>query len=88
MKWLQGNPLGTVLVAIGGFLALLALGMAVVWNLPVSADADDTVTNNATAEVIPLVAGEAGSLDDYRIVDIALSSRIDFCGNNLCSRSV
>lgn len=69
MKWLQGNPLGTVLVTIGGFLALLALGMAVVWNLPVSADADDTVTNSATAEVIPLAAGEAGSLDDYRIVD-------------------
>ena len=69
MKWLQGNPLGIALVAVGGFLALLALGMTIVWNLPVAVDADDTVTDIAAADVTPLVAEEAGSLDDYRIVD-------------------
>ena len=69
MKWLQGNPLGIALVAIGGFLALLALGMTIVWNLPVPVDTDDTVTDVAAADVAPLVAEEAGSLDDYRIVD-------------------
>ena len=38
MKWLQDNPLGMVLAAISGLFALLALGMAIVWNLPVSTD--------------------------------------------------
>jgi len=69
MKWLQGNPLGIALVAIGGFLALLALGMTIVWNLPVTVDTDDLATDIAAADVIPLLAEEAGSLDDYRIVD-------------------
>jgi hypothetical protein len=69
MKWLQGNPLGIVLAATGGFLALLVLGMAIVWSLPVTGDADDTVTDIAAADMTPLVAEEAGSLDDYRIVD-------------------
>ena len=69
MKWLQDNPLGIALVAIGGFLALIALGMTIAWNLPVTVDADDTVTDIAAADVTPLVAEEAGSLDDYRIVD-------------------
>ncbi len=69
MKWLQGNPLGIALAATGGFLALLALAMAIVWNLSVTVDADDTVTDIAAADVTPLVAEEAGSLDDYRIVD-------------------
>jgi hypothetical protein len=69
MKWLQGNPLGIVLVAIGGFLALLVLGMAVVWNLPVTVDADDTVTEDAAVGVSPLVAEKIGSLNDYRNVD-------------------
>ena len=69
MKWLQGNPLGIALVAIGGFLALLALGMAIVWSLPVTVGADDAVTDVAPADMTPLVAEEAGSLDDYRIVD-------------------
>lgn len=69
MKWLQGNPLGIALVAIGGFLALLALGMAIVWSLPVTVGADDAVTDVAPGDMTPLVAEEAGSLDDYRIVD-------------------
>jgi hypothetical protein len=69
MKWLQGNLLGIALVAIGGFLALLALGMAIVWSLPVSVDIDDTVSDSATTEISPLVADDAGDLNDYRIVD-------------------
>ena len=35
MKWLQDNPLGMVLAGISGLFALLVLGMAIVWNLPV-----------------------------------------------------
>jgi len=68
MKWLQDNPLGIALAAIGGFLALLALGMAVVWNLPVAVDIDDAVAENVSA-IEPLVAEKAGSLSDYRVVD-------------------
>jgi len=69
MKWLQGNPLGIALAAIGGFLALLVLGMAIVWSLPVRVDVDDTASDNAAADMAPLVADEAGDLNDYRIVD-------------------
>jgi len=69
MKWLQGNPLGIALVAISGFLSLLVLVMAVVWNLPVTADTDDTVIENAAVGVSPLVAEKIGSLNDYRNVD-------------------
>jgi hypothetical protein len=69
MKWLQGNPLGIALVAIGGFLALLALGMTIVWNLPVTVDAGDTATENAAVGVSPLVAEKIGPLNDYRNVD-------------------
>lgn len=69
MKWLQGNPLGIALVSIGGFLALLALGMAIVWSLPVSVDTDDAVSDNAVVDTSPLLAAEAGDLNDYQIVD-------------------
>ncbi|MCP4048194.1 MAG: hypothetical protein GY732_19635 [Gammaproteobacteria bacterium] len=69
MKWLQGNPLGIALVAVGGLLALLALGMAIAWNLPIAVDADDMVTDNVVDDLTPLAAEDAGSLNDYRIVD-------------------
>lgn len=69
MKWLQGNPLGIALVAVGGFLALLVLGMAIVWSLPVSVDIDDTVSGDYTADTAPLIAGDAGQLNDYQVVD-------------------
>jgi len=51
MKWLQDNPLGMALTAISGIFALLALGMAIVWNLPLAVE---------TAEIEP---GESGSSD-------------------------
>ena len=69
MKWLQGNPLGIALASAGGFLALLALGMAIVWSLPVSVDTDETATESTAADTSTLVAAEAGDLNDYRIVD-------------------
>ncbi len=69
MKWLQGNPLGIALLAIGGFLALLALGMTIVWNLPVAVDTDEAVTENDVVDESLLVAEKVGSLNDYRIVD-------------------
>jgi len=69
MKWLQGNPLGIALAAFGGFLALVVLGMAIVWSLPVAVNSGDSVTENAAVDLSPLIAEEAGSLNDYRIVD-------------------
>ena len=45
MKWLQDNPLGMVLAGISGLFVLLALGMAIVWNLPVSTDAAGAETD-------------------------------------------
>jgi hypothetical protein len=69
MKWLQDNPLGLALVSIGGVLALLALGMAIVWNLPVTVDADVTESENVAANVTTLAVAEIGSLGDFRVID-------------------
>ena len=38
MKWLQDNPLGLALIALSGVFALLALGMAVIWSLPMAVE--------------------------------------------------
>jgi len=69
MKWLQDNPLGMVLAGISGLFVLLALGMAIVWNLPVS-----TETAGTEAEVMPdnqvsLATHQVGTLGEYKIIN-------------------
>jgi len=69
MKWLQDNPLGMILAGVSGVFVLLALGMAIVWNLPVSVDVDEGGSGTATTGQVNLAAREIGDLDDYRVVN-------------------
>ncbi len=48
MKWLQDNPLGMILASLSGLFALLALAIAIVWNLPVSVDTAGLETEAAS----------------------------------------
>ena len=69
MKWLQDNPVGMILAAIGGVFVLLALGMAIVWNLPVSVETAGPETEVAAAGQTDLVMHQIGALGDYRIIN-------------------
>lgn len=69
MKWLQDNLLGMILAATCGVLLLLALGMAIVWNLPVSIDTDGAEAQNTSGNDTSLAARKIGALGDYQIVN-------------------
>lgn len=69
MKWLQDNPLGMLLAAISGLFALLALGMAIVWNLPVSVEPIGTETEIADGNATNLAAHEIGTLSEYLVIN-------------------
>ena len=69
MKWLEGNPLGMVLVAISGVFALMVLVMGIVWTLPVSVDAVDIETENSTGSNTTLAANKIGSLGEYQVIN-------------------
>jgi hypothetical protein len=68
MKWLQDNPLGMILAGTSGVFALLALGMAIVWNLPVSVDAEEGGSDATPASQVSLAAREIGDLTEYEVV--------------------
>lgn len=68
MKWLQDNPLGMILAGVSGVFALLALGMAIVWNLPVSVDVEEGGPDTAPASQASLDTREIGDLSDYEVV--------------------
>ena len=68
MKWLQDNPLGMILAGTSGVFLLLALGMAIVWNLPVSVDIEEGGPDTGTASQVSLAAHEIGELTDYEVV--------------------
>lgn len=69
MKWLQDNPLGMLLAATSGLLILLALGMTIVWNLPVSSGAADVETEAGAAGSASLTARKMGKLGDYVVIN-------------------
>ena len=69
MKWLQDNPLGMVLAGISGLFALLALGMAIVWNLPVSTDSAGTETQVVPDNQISLATSQIGTLGEYKVIN-------------------
>ena len=70
MKWLQDNPLGMVLAAISGVFLLLALGMAIVWTLPVKAvGTAGTETESTTGNDSVLASHEMSSLNEYRVIN-------------------
>jgi len=69
MKWLQDNPLGMVLIGISGLFALLALVMAIVWNLPVSVDLAGVETEIDAGSKTSLTAHQIGSLNEYKVIN-------------------
>ena len=68
MKWLEGNPVGMALAALSGLFVLLALGMAIVWSLPVAVDVADTGSDIANSNDSILAAGQIGALGDYQVI--------------------
>ena len=69
MKWLQDNPVGMVLAAISGVLVLFALGMTIIWTLPVSvettgADAQETGGGDSV-----LAAREIADISDFLVIN-------------------
>jgi len=69
MKWLQDNPLGMVLAGISGLFALLALGMVIVWNLPVSTETVVTETEVVTDNQVSLATTQIGTLGEYKVIN-------------------
>lgn len=69
MKWLEGNPLGMVLVAISGVFTLMVLVMGIVWTLPVSVEIVDIETGNTTGIDETLAANTIGSLGEYQVIN-------------------
>lgn len=69
MKWLQDNPLGMILAAFIGVLVLLALGMSIVWNLPVSVESTSTGAGVTTNDDTNMAARQIGTLSDYLVIN-------------------
>ena len=69
MKLLQDNPLGMALAAISGVLILLALGMAIVWKLPVSVETVETATQETTGADTVLVAHQIADISDFQVIN-------------------
>ena len=69
MKWLQDNPLGTVLAGISGLFVLLALGMAIVWNLPVSTETAGTEAEAIPDNQVSLATRQIGTLGEYKVIN-------------------
>ena len=69
MKWLQDNLLGMILAATSGVFVLLALGMAIVWNLPVSIESAGVESENTSGNDTSLAARKIGTLGDYQVVN-------------------
>ncbi|MDX2427557.1 MAG: hypothetical protein QNK22_02610 [Xanthomonadales bacterium] len=69
MKWLQDNPLGMVLAGISGLFVLFALGMAIVWNLPVSTETAGTETEFVSDNQVSLVSRQVGTLGEYKVIN-------------------
>lgn len=69
MKWLQDNPLGMILAAFIGVLVLLALGMSIVWNLPVSVETAGAGTELTTDDDTNRAARQIGTLNEYLVIN-------------------
>ncbi len=80
MKWLQDNPLGMAMAAISGVLALLALGMAIVWNLPVAVETAEIETEkNGSSDTI-VAAHQIAAINNFVV---GLSQKLGY--SNLAS---
>jgi hypothetical protein len=69
MKWLQDNPIGMVLAAISGAFVLIALGIAIVWNIPVSTETAGVETEVVDGDQADLAVLQIGALGDYQVIN-------------------
>ena len=69
MKWFEDNPLGMVLAGMSGLFVLLALGMAIVWNLPVSTETAGTETEVVSDSQVSLATRQIGTLGEYKVIN-------------------
>jgi len=69
MKWLQDNPLGMALAGISGLFVLLAVMMAVLWNLPVAVDETTAATEETTGNEVLLMAHTADELNEFLVIN-------------------
>lgn len=69
MNWLRDNPLAMVLVAASGVFILLALVMAIIWNLPLSIDTAELDTDSNSAGETVLAAHEVAAMRDLLVIN-------------------
>lgn len=69
MKWLQDNPLGMALAAISGVFALLALGMTIIWNLPVAVEIAEIVTEDDGSKDTIVAAHQVAAINDFQVIN-------------------
>jgi len=69
MKWLQDNPLGMALAAISGVLALFALGITIIWTLPVSVETIEADVQEPGTDDSILVARQVADISDFQVIN-------------------
>jgi len=69
MKWLQDNPLGMALAAISAVFSLLALGMAIIWTLPVAVETSSTETEDAGRGGPVLAAHQVAVIGEFQVIN-------------------
>ena len=69
MNWLQDNPVGMVLASIGGVFVLLALGMAIIWTLPVPVKIDEAQTGEKGAADTVIAAAQVADMGELKVIN-------------------
>ena len=69
MKWLQDNTLGWILAAFIGVLVLFALGMSIVWNLPVSVETSSAGSALVEDDDTNMTSRQIGALREYLVIN-------------------
>ncbi len=82
MKWLQDNPLGMALTAISGVFALLALGMAIVWNLPLAVETAEIEPDESGSSDTVLAAHQVAAISSFQVINESRCSMRRAPGNS------
>jgi len=69
MKWLQDNPVGMAMAAVSGVFALLILGMAIIWNLPVTAETAEIETEENGSKDAIVAAHQIAAINDFQVIN-------------------
>jgi hypothetical protein len=69
MKWLQDNPVGMALAGVAGFLSLLALGMSIIWTLPVTAQINDSDRSEGGNADSVRSAHQMAAINEFEVIN-------------------